>query len=138
MRVWLIRYLGGYPTKVDALLEATANDFLDYVGDLPLVERRKVLADAVRHLFRAVGEEEIFQQRKDGAWTFQGKVLPIEQVDLLRAEANQIRTSRLWKSLSLELRYQAMRKLYTQAETSDHIDAAQLAMYYVSIIESRL
>ena len=122
MRRWIIRKLKGFAT-LDEALEAT--------------DRNRVLSLAVARLFNTIGAEDILRE-VDGKWLFLDKPLNDSRKNLIQAEAKQLVESEIWKVLSVDLRWQANKKMYLLAENEMHVATGKLWTLMLDCFETRL
>ena len=116
MRIWLIKKL---------LLGLTRG------------EKRQILSLAVSDLFNTISDDDILKQKGD-EWSFQGKTLPSKTVELLKAEASQLRESKLWQVLQADVYYQANKKLFVDGGSLDAIFIGRSWYYVFDVIKTRL
>lgn len=155
MRRWLIQKLGGYP-DLSALIARVRSlqgesELIEVLGGYPTLEaaldeirakdgqeRRDVLTMAVKRLFNTVGPDDILKIHNETQWTHAGRPLRLEEITLLRAEAEQFMRSRLYKILQDEVRYLANKKMFIDSREVIDIVAGKLLLYYVDIVNTRI
>ena len=125
----IIKKFGGYVSIDDVLARLQDKDF---------VERNKILTQAVKRSFNTICDEDILKQRKDGAWMYEGKVLPDGVQKQLIAEASHFVNTKLWKVLQADVKYQANRKMFLQATDVMQIAAGKLWLYTLDCLHTRL
>ena len=126
----LIIWLGGLP-DIDSAIERIKN-----TADAD--HKARILADAVKKLYNAVGADDILRQEKDGSWIFQGKPLTGIEVSQLREEAAFMLSMRLWRVIKWDIRYQLGKKMFEEARVKEDIVWGQLLTYLDDIIRTRL
>ena len=125
-KIALIKMLGGFPDVESALRSAEG------------VEKRAVLASAVRHLYKSVSAEEILRPGENGGVLFEGRPMTQIEYSEIRAEAEMLRRSRLWKVLQLEVRYQLGKKMFEEARVPDDMLWGQLATFLWDVISTKI
>jgi len=126
MKNWLIKKLGGYPDIDSALRVVNEHD-----------DRNKILTEAVKRLFNIIGIEDILQEKPDG-WYLADKKMDKAQVGLLFAEGTHFKRSKLWKALQIDIKYQANKMMFLNAETKEQIAGGKLCQFILDTISTRL
>lgn len=129
MRKWLIEKLGGFPDLDSAIASIKAMD--------DLKRKHKVLTEAVKHLFNAIGPEDILREEK-GVFIFRGKPMTQAESDLLRAEAEQFVGSKLWRVLRMDVRWQLNKKMFIEPNITMDVLWGKLLLFYDDIYKTRL
>lgn len=124
---FLIKKLGGF-TDVD--------DALDSIEDS--VARRHVLTRATKRLFNTIGAEDILRVHESGHWMSEGKPISEAEKNHLISEATNLLNSRLWKILSLDIKFQANRKMFILGGDDLQISAGKLWLLTLDAIHQRL
>lgn len=123
-------------TKLKLIVIRMAIGWLKEINDPDL--KRAVLTEAVKHLYNAVGPDDILKQNSDGSWTFEGRPLLSTEVAKLMEEARQLRGMKLWRAIKLDVRYQLGKKMFEEAKVKDDILWGQLLTYLDDIIRTRI
>ena len=100
--------------------------------------KRELLAESVKHLYNAIGPEDILHQTPKGEWFFMGKPLTGVEVANLRNEATMIRGMKLWYVIKQDIRYHLGRKMFEEARVVDDVVWGQLLTYLDEVIRNRL
>lgn len=130
LRRAVIVWLGGFPDTWSAIRHIREIDDAD--------SKAFVLSEAVKHLYHAIGADDILHQEKNGIWLFRGKPLTSVEVSQLREEANYLRGMKLWHVIKLDIRYQLGKKMFEDARVKDDIVWGQLLTYLDDIVRTRL
>jgi len=125
MKDWLIDKLGGY------------KNFNSVLKGLDEEERTQVLTLAVEKLFTNIGPKDILRE-KNGQWTYQGKPMIEAHKQLLIADAQQFQTTKLWKILSDDIRFQANYLMFVRSKTEMDIVAGKLWLRTLDSIDEKL
>lgn len=130
MKRWLIEKLGGY-VDIDSAIEAiaTTND---------REARRKILTLAVKRLFNTIGPDDILRAQQDGTWLYQGKQLNKEIQKILAGQAKSFIDSDLWKILQVDIKHQANKKMYIEAEDHEAVGFGKMWMFTLDALRTRL
>lgn len=120
--------MGGFP-DIDSALEA--------IKAKDSKEKYTILTLAVKRLFNTIGTDDILRI-KEGQWLYRGRILPQEQVKLLKAEATALLSTKLWEILKNELWYQANRKLFLESKSEIDMAAGKLWTYSIDTILTKL
>lgn len=126
MKHWLIKKLGGFTSVQDALNSATS-----------LADKSAVLTEAVKHLFKAIGPDDILHT-EGNQWYFEGKPMMQADVSRLKEEAQQLLSMKIWRVIKLDIRYQLSKKMFEQANTELDLVWGKLITYLDDIIRNRL
>lgn len=113
------------------------DEFFTYLKGLPRSASHEILTKAVSHLFNTVGKEDILKVQ-DKKMYFQGRELDENGVHQLVEEAKFFKTSKLYKVLQAELRYQANKRMFLDSSTIEDLIAGKILLLYIDIIETRL
>ena len=116
MKDWLIKLLGGY----------TEEDFA-----------QEVLNERVNDLFNTIGPEDILQV-KDGVWTVQGKKMNEAQQKMLISEAQLFLDSGLWKTLKIDIKYRANKKMFEESKSTADLVGGKLWLYTLDCFTTRM
>jgi hypothetical protein len=122
MKRQLIKILGGY-TSVEDCLEN--------------MDKEQVLTEAVKHLYNTIGSDDILKQA-NGTWTFLGKEITPEILKLLTAESRQLLSSRIWKVIESDIKYQANLQMFLKSKSEMDLTAGKLWLYVLDAIKTRL
>ena len=136
MRNKIIKILGGFTE--DTLREASTEMLLEALkSQTDETSKRKILAEAVKHLWSSVTADDIL--RNDGkGWTFEGLPITNSEFASVREEAQRFLSMRLWKVLQKDIRYQVGKKMFEQARHPDDVLWGQLITFLNDVIETRL
>src|ERR1044072_7859000 len=102
-----------------------------------MAKKREILALAVKRLFNAVSVEDILQRGPDG-WLFEGRPVSDEEMKELRTEAENLRTSKLWRVLKFDLRYQFNKKMFEESKVDLDVVWGQLLLFSDDSVRQRL
>lgn len=127
---WLIEKLGGFATLDDAIAHIkTTNDE---------TRKHEILTLAVSRLFNTIGADDILRMNEAGQWMFKNRPLTADEVQAFKEEAVFFKQSRLWRVLSLDVKYQLNKKMYEEANLTVDVMWGKLLLYYHDIIRTRL
>jgi hypothetical protein len=126
LKEWIINKLGGF-TDIDTFLDTVDKD-----------EKIKILTLAVKRLYNTVGPEDILKENELGQWISEGKQLSKTEKESLIIEAGTLLSSRLWKYLQSDIKYQANRKMFLLAKSEEDLTAGKLWLYTFDAIKTRL
>lgn len=130
MRKWLIEKLGGFADIESAIVALGKTDNLTL--------KHQILTKAVKHLFNAVGPEDILRQDENRQWIFQGKPLLDADIAQLTEQAKFLKSSKLWRILKMEIRYQLNVKMFESPNTQNELLWGKLILFYDDVIRKRL
>jgi hypothetical protein len=122
MKRQLIKILGGYTSVEDCLED---------------MDKEQILTEAVKHLYNTIGSDDILKQ-VNGAWTFLGKEITPEILKLLIAESRQLLSSRIWKVIESDIKYQANQQMFLKSKTEMDLTSGKLWLYVLDAIKTRL
>lgn len=91
----------------------------------------------VKHLLKAVSEEDILQIVNDG-YLYKKRKLTPEEVVTLREEARIMQDSFLWKLMTKEVEYLAFISMTSKAKTNDDIIWGKAIFYAIDIMRKFL
>lgn len=100
--------------------------------------KRKILTEAVKHLYNAIGPDDILQQNSNGNWMFRGKPMTNTEADQLKEEAAFLRSMKLWTIIKYDIRYQLGKKMWEEAKVKDDLVWGQLTTFLWDIINTRI
>ncbi len=100
--------------------------------------KRVILTEAVKKFYNSIDSEDILRQNTDGTWIFEGRQLSQSEVANLQQEAQLIKSSKLWRVIKLDIKYQLGKKMFEEAKCLDDILWGQLLTYLNDIIQTRL
>lgn len=134
MKEWLrrkfIEKLGGY-SDIDSAIEA--------IKSTDLENKYRILTLAVKRLFNTIDADDILHiHRPTGAWMFQNRSLANEERDVIIAEAERFSSSKLWKLLQDDIKYQANRKMFILSKHTDDLVAGKFWLYTLDVLNTRL
>lgn len=73
--------------------------------------RERILTIKIEDLYNTIGKDDIL--RKEGnSWWVGDRLIPIQEMKLIIAEAQMLKKSRLWKVLQEDVKYQANAKMF--------------------------
>lgn len=127
LRGWLIEKLGGFSSVEQAIDSIEDNS-----------TRNMVLTKAVRKLFNTIDADDILQPGTDGQWLLEGRILSKERTRLLSAQAKDFIDSDLWKTIKMDIKYQANEKLFVLSKTESDLVAGKLWLFTLKQIGKRL
>lgn len=130
MRKWIIEKLGGFGTLDSAIAHIKKTD--------DVLRKHEILTEAVKHLFNAIGPDDILRVGENGRLIFRGKPMTEAEEDLLRAEAHQFVDSKLWYVLRMDARWQINKKLFVEPNITMDVLWGKLLMFYDDIYKSTL
>jgi len=90
--------------------------------------RRKLLNWTLRHVFKALTEDEILPWDK----------IPAEKKNLLIAEAQMIKRSDLWHMLITNSKNKAQKRMFEKAESWDDMYFGKALLYTTDLIDKRI
>lgn len=123
--------LGGYPTFQDALDDLKKSNNLE--------EKHQVLTEAVKHLFNVMGAEDVLHRNMEtGLLEFRGRPMTDTDEQMLRAEAKVFESSRLWRMLRADVKYQLNIKMFENPNTQNELLWGKLLLFLDSVIDNRL
>ena len=100
--------------------------------------RDEVITQAVRKLYNTIGPEDILKQNTEGQWIVEGRVISEAEKQLLISEANQFLSTKLWKVLQADIKYQSNKKMYIESRSVDDITFGKMWTYTLDAIKTRL
>lgn len=124
----LIRALGGFPTKdeaIDAVMEGDAD------------ERRKILTLAVRRLYNTIGPDDILKE-VEGQWLIEGKPVVAAIKAQLIQQAKEFQQTKLWELLQRDIKYQANRRMFILGTSDIDLTAGKLWTFTLDAFNTRL
>lgn len=133
VRLWIIERLGGHTGGYRDLDEA-----LEAVRDMSLAQKHRWLTVAVKRMFNTVGEDDVLKVSTNGQWLFEGRPMRDTERSLLKAEAQQLETTTLWKVLQKELQYQANKRMFVTSASEMDLVAGKLLVWYIDVIKSTM
>ena len=95
-------------------------------------EKNKLLKD----LLCVVNIEDVMTADKQGNLFLGGTKLQETELDSLRAEAEFLTNTHLWKILTMSLKEQAMKVMFEQSQTFDDMRAGKMMLYNLSVQEN--
>lgn len=98
----------------------------DYLNSLTKEDRLSVINEAVERLCNTVNKDDIFSKNDEGHHTFAGIKQTEEQVKSLQSEANHFMSSKLFRVLDKEVKYQVNLRLRKVASIEQHETALLL------------
>jgi len=126
LKNWIVKRLGGYTTVEDALMSAET-----------LEDKHKVLTKAVAHHFILITKDDIIK-KQGNEYTFKGKPLLDAQVQSLRSQAEGWLESTLFEVVDYELKHQAYKKIFENAENEMDVIAGKLILWNWDVVKSKL
>lgn len=100
--------------------------------------QRKFINWLIRDLYRFITEEEVLTVLPTGRMLHRGKLLPPEDEELIRREAESIRRSFLWKLLLNTVRYEANKRIFEESETTQDLVIGKSALWVVQLFDDEL
>jgi len=100
--------------------------------------RDEVLTQAVRKLYNTIGPEDILKQNAEGQWIVEGRIISEADKQLLISEANQFLSTKLWKVLQADIKYQANKRMYLDSKSEADITFGKMWTYTLDAIRTRL
>lgn len=133
LKTKLIHFLGGVE-----LADVQAEELLEVLKDkVTPLEKRIILAEAVKHLWKAVTAEDILRITEKGAM-FEGRSVTNAEMASLQEEAQRFTSMRLFKVLHADIKYQIGKKMFEEARVADDVVWGQLLVFLYDIIETRI
>ncbi len=129
MKDWIITKLGGFPTLASAIKHIKKIEDQESKGE--------ILTEAVKYLFNTIGSEDILKY-EDGQYIFQGRPLLPDEVSDLKNQAKVLLSSKLWKVLDMDVKYQLNRKMFLDSSVNLDIHWGKLLQYYHDILNTRI
>lgn len=114
------------------------NKILDDLLLLGTNERKEILTLAVKELYNTIGPDDILRQNDKGEWLAEDKIISEAEKKLLISEANQFLSTRLWKILQADIKYQANKKMYLESQSDDDITFGKMWSYTLDVVKTRL
>lgn len=111
--------------------------FFEDIKGLPKPASHQILTEAVRNLFNTVGPEDILKIEGKKMF-FQDRELDPTETNRLIEEAKLFRSSKLWKVLQADLKYQANKRMFLESQSIDDLVAGKLLLLYIDIVNTRL
>jgi len=99
--------------------------------------KKEILMMQIKHLYNTIGVEDILKE-KEGSWYFQGRQLNDAEKKLLIAEASQLLSTRLWKVIQTDVKYQINKLMYEKAENGNDLAIGRLWAYTFDTFKTRL
>ena len=99
--------------------------------------KEQALTKSVKHLFNTIGAEDILRD-ENGVWFLEDKPLNEGQKKLLISEANVFTKTLLWKTLQLDVKFQANRKMFNDSKTEMDLIAGKLWTLTLDCFKTRL
>lgn len=106
--------------------------------------QKRTIGFLVRNLFNSIGEDDILRivrtvdrygnEKVVGIYVGERK-LTAEEIDSLRASAEEFRESVIWDFLSKEVKYAANERMYKYGKTADDILMGKCCLYVLDVIE---
>lgn len=113
------------------------DDLFKFIETLDPKDKHTLLTELVRPLFNMVSKDDILKVQNK-KWYLQDRELAENEVHMLIEEVKLFKSSKLWKILQLDLRYQANKRMFIESKTTEDLIAGKLLLLYIDIIETRL
>ena len=127
----LINLLGGYSSIEEAI------DALKKTENLTL--KHEVLTEAVKHLFNAIGPEDVLRRDKEtGLLKFEGRLMSEAEETMLKAEAETLLELKVWRVLKADVGRQLNEKMFNNPNTQNELLWGKLLMFYDEVLRTRL
>lgn len=98
----------------------------------------EVLTEAVKELYNTIGQEDILQEEPDGKFRFLDKTMTDADKQRIVVEAREFTKTLLWKVLQIDVKYQANKMMFLEAENEIQITAGKLWLYTLDCFKTRL
>jgi hypothetical protein len=131
MRKWLIKKLGGFTEQGYLTIDDCLNDIENSE------DKHKILTLAVKKLYNTISKDDILTD-KNGVWYFKDKAIDGSIKNLLIAEADAFRNSKLWSILQNDIKYQSNKRMYTDSLSVDDLIAGKLWLLTLDTFKTRL
>lgn len=92
----------------------------------------------IKEVFHTISAEDILTVSPDGKWFHKGKELDVETIAVLKAQAEGLAESRLWKILKAEIQWLAVKTLMESGKSESDIRVAQILGYLTRVIDEKL
>jgi len=112
--------------------------FLALIRTMDAEKKRLVLQEAVKHLFSAIGPDDLLKITPDGSGVWHGHPITRAEVAEIQQEAKLFLQSKLWRVLQQDVRYQLSRKMFEDARVPEDMLWGQLTTYLFDVIKNRL
>ena len=130
MRKYLIKLLKGYSSVDEAILTIKSDDF---------PRKNEILTEAVKRLFSTISPEDVLQRDKEtGLLKLKGGLISEGEERMLKAEAKTFMTSKLWRAIKIDLRFQLQRKMFDEASITQDILWGKLLLWYNDCVKATL
>lgn len=128
LKTKLIRALGGFPTKDEAI---------DAIMEQDGAERNKILNLAVRRLYNTIGPDDILKE-VNGQWLLEGKPMVSAIKTQLINQAREFEQTKLWEILQRDVKYQANRRMFLLGKSDIDLTAGKLWTYTLDVFKTRI
>lgn len=96
--------------------------------------RKKLANFTLGNLFQVVTEEDILRINENGEVFFEGRALSTDEKNVLKAEAERLMHSFLWKVIGKEMMYDACRRMYFESRNDDDLLAGKTQLYVWRVV----
>lgn len=128
-------------TKIKTYIIETCGGFVTVQDALNSIEDEKdkaaLLTLTVKRLYNTINADDILQE-KEGVWFVKGKAITDGEKKQLIDEARMLQNMRLWSVLCDDVKYQANRRMFLEAENDLQLTAGKLWTFTLDAFETRI